>query len=368
MANDSPTYCGYARLALASVEAKDGDPEKALALVERSMADFQAAGEPGDIVMANFIRGQALARQSRDADALAMLDEAVAAWTKEDNARYLALALPVRAAVLERIRRYEAVIADLRAFIAVKDRDNDRRADQRTDLIREQFEAERREIENAQLRARERLREQEIQALDQVRRWQRMALGLGLLLAALLAILVLRQIARAKRLQAMAMTDPLTGLANRRRMEFQGRIAVREARTAGTPLALLAIDIDHFKAVNDAYGHATGDAVLARIAQECQRALRQHDLIGRIGGEEFTGLLPGTSLEAAVQVAERIRGGVAALDLDDLVPGLRVTISLGVAALDRQDADFASLLDRADKALYRAKESGRDRVEVATAA
>ncbi|MFN7521409.1 MAG: diguanylate cyclase, partial [Lysobacteraceae bacterium] len=70
----------------------------------------------------------------------------------------------------------------------------------------------------------------------------------------------------------------------------------------------------------------------------------------------------------AVQVAERIRGGVAALDLDDLVPGLRVTISLGVAALDRQDADFASLLDRADKALYRAKESGRDRVEVATAA
>jgi diguanylate cyclase (GGDEF)-like protein len=195
-----------------------------------------------------------------------------------------------------------------------------------------------------------------------------MALGLGLLLAALLAILVLRQIARAKRLQAMAMTDPLTGLANRRRMEFQGRIAVREARTAGTPLALFAIDIDHFKAVNDAYGHATGDAVLARIAQECQRTLRQHDLIGRIGGEEFAGLLPGTSLEAAVQVAERIRGGVAALDLDDLVPGLRVTISLGVAALDRHDADFASLLDRADKALYRAKESGRDRVEVATAA
>jgi diguanylate cyclase (GGDEF)-like protein len=69
----------------------------------------------------------------------------------------------------------------------------------------------------------------------------------------------------------------------------------------------------------------------------------------------------------AVQVAERIRGGVAALDLDDLVPGLRVTISLGVAALDRQDADFASLLDRADKALYRAKESGRNRIEVAAA-
>ncbi|MFN9730770.1 MAG: GGDEF domain-containing protein, partial [Pseudomonadota bacterium] len=87
----------------------------------------------------------------------------------------------------------------------------------------------------------------------------------------------------------------------------------------------------------------------------------------RIGGEEFAGLLPGTSLETAVQVAERIRGGVAALDLDDLVPGLRVTISLGVAALDRHDGDFATLLDRADKALYRAKESGRDRVEVAAA-
>lgn len=297
-----------------------------------------------------------------------MLDSAITTWRSEGNERYLAMALQPRAAVLESLGRPDDALSDLREYLEIFKRENARRAEQRTEFLRERFEVRRRDFENADLRAKERLRQQEIESLDRLRQWQNVAIALGAALVLLLFGIAMRQLRRARNLKALSETDALTGVPNRRALLHKGQQAFLDSRRRMKALTLLALDIDHFKAVNDAYGHATGDAVLARIAQECQRTLRQHDLIGRIGGEEFAGLLPGTSLEAAVQVAERIRGGVAALDLDDLVPGLRVTISLGVAALDRQDADFASLLDRADKALYRAKESGRDRVEVATAA
>ena len=363
--HDNHAACGYARLGLAGVEVDDGAPRRALATLERAEADFAESGGPGEPTLVALVRGQALARLGRDAEALPLLDRAVATWTTEGNDRYLALALPERARLLERLGREADAIADLRRFIEAHANDDRIRAEQRTELMREQFDASRREVENAELKAREALRLQEIEGLNAARRWQWTAIALGGLLMVVLSGVVVRQITKARRLRLLAMTDPLTGLANRRHTDYRGNEAFKMARLTGRPFCVLAIDIDHFKAVNDTHGHAVGDTVLQRVGRECQRTLRQNDLIGRIGGEEFVGLLPETSLEAAVQVAERIRGGVAALDLDDLVPGLRVTISLGVAALVRHDGDFASLLDRADKALYRAKESGRDRVEVA---
>ncbi len=367
-ARKSPIDCAYARLGRAGVDAVGKRPRAALRTLERVGADFAEAGTPGEGAMMALVRGQALAALGRQREALAMLDSAIAAWRSEGKDRYLAMALQPRAAVLEGLRRPDDALSDLREYIEIVKRENARRAEQRTEFLRERFEVRRRDFENADLRAKERLRQQEIESLDRLRQWQNVAIALGAALVLLSFGIAMRQLWRARNLKALSETDALTGVPNRRALLHKGQQAFLDSRRRMKALTLLALDIDHFKAVNDAYGHATGDAVLARIAQECQRALRQHDLIGRIGGEEFAGLLPGTSLEKAVQVAERIRGGVAALDLDDLVPGLRVTISLGVAALDRQDGAFASLLDRADKALYRAKESGRDRGEVATAA
>ena len=366
--NNSPIDCAYARLGRAGVDAVDKRPGAALRTLERVEADFAEAGTLGETAMMALVRGQALAALGRRREALAMLDSAITTWRSEGNERYLAMALQPRAAVLESLGRPDDALSDLREYLEIFKRENARRAEQRTEFLRERFEVRRRDFENADLRAKERLRQQEIESLDRLRQWQNVAIALGGALVLLLFGIAMRQLWRARNLKALSETDALTGVPNRRALLHKGQQAFLDSRRRMKALTLLALDIDHFKAVNDAYGHATGDAVLARIAQECQRTLRQHDLIGRIGGEEFTGLLPGTSLETAVQVAERIRGSVAALDLDDLVPGLRVTISLGVAALDRQDADFASLLDRADKALYRAKESGRNRVEVATAA
>lgn len=360
--HDSLVDCGYARLALAGVDVNDGAPRRALAALDQAEADFEASGDPGDPTMVALVRGQALARLGRDAAALALLDRAVATWTTEGNDRYLALALPERARLLERLGRETEALADLRRFIEAHARDDRMRAEQRTDLMREQFDASRRELENAELKAREALRLKEIEGLTAARRWQWTAMALGAVLLLGLVAVVLRQLAKARRLRLLAMTDPLTGLANRRRTDYRGSEAFKQARLSGQPFCVLAIDIDHFKQVNDTHGHAVGDVVLQRVGRECQRTLRKLDLMGRIGGEEFTGLLPETAEPAACFVAERLRAGVEGLDLDDVVPGLRVTISLGVAQMREGDPDFAAVLARADAAMYRAKQAGRNRV------
>lgn len=360
--HESHADCGYARLGLASVEVNDGAPRRALAALERAEADFTESGDPGDPTMVALVRGQALARLGRDAEALTLLDQAVATWTTSGNDRYLALALPERARLLERLGREADAIADLRRFIEAHANDDRMRAEQRTDLMREQFDASRREVENAELKAREALRLQEIEGLNAARRWQWTAISLAVVLVIVLLVVVARQIAKARRLRLLAMTDPLTGLANRRHTDYRGSEAFKMARLTAQPFCVLAIDIDHFKAVNDTHGHAVGDTVLQRVGRECQRTLRKLDLMGRIGGEEFTGLLPETAEPAARQVAERLRAGVESLDLDDVALGLRVTISIGVAQMREADPDFAGVLARADAAMYRAKQGGRNRV------
>ncbi len=124
------------------------------------------------------------------------------------------------------------------------------------------------------------------------------------------------------------------------------------------------VDIDHFKRINDTHGHAAGDLVLQRLAHACRTALRPGDQIGRTGGEEFMVVLPATSEQDAVSVAERLRTAVESIDFADVDPALRVTISLGVAARTTEDS-VARLLATADELLYRAKESGRNRVVAA---
>lgn len=361
-ANESRSDCGYARLALASIETRAGAPQRALDVLSQAEADFEASGDPGDPSMVALIRGQALAGLGRAQEALPLLDAAIAAWEAESNARYLALALPERSRLYERLGRDREALADLRRFVDVHEQDFRQRSAQRTEFMREQFDASRREIENAELRAREAARLKEISALETARRWQGVALVLGGLLLLVLAGLMTRQLARMRRLRLLALTDPLTGLANRRQTEYRGAEAFRLARASGQPFSVLAIDIDHFKQVNDSFGHAVGDVVLQRVGRECQRTLRRLDLMGRIGGEEFCGLLPETANEAALQVAGRLRAGVEALDLGDVVPGLRVTVSVGVAQARPADPDFAAVLARADAAMYRAKQSGRNRV------
>lgn len=162
-------------------------------------------------------------------------------------------------------------------------------------------------------------------------------------------------------LQRQARTDNLTGLANRRSFFEHAEEALSRSRRHGHPLSLIAIDIDHFKQINDDYGHPAGDRVLQDFAGCCNSALREEDLCARTGGEEFCVLLPDTGHDAALVLAERLREMTQDCRPLPEHPALQATISLGVACLGEGDTNFGSLFSRADRALYRAKDLGRNR-------
>ncbi|GAB3732001.1 hypothetical protein GCM10028862_12720 [Luteimonas pelagia] len=176
--------------------------------------------------------------------------------------------------------------------------------------------------------------------------------------------------AQARELRRLANVDDLTGVATRRFFEEVAERELARGYRTGRPSSLVMLDIDHFKSVNDRHGHAAGDQALQALAMACRETLREEDLVGRMGGEEFAVLLPETAAERAVQIAERLRARVGALRV--VLPGgeaIGFTISLGVAIADlarRESLD--QLLARADEALYAAKHGGRDQVRVATAA
>ncbi|MBD0291054.1 MAG: diguanylate cyclase [Thermoleophilia bacterium] len=167
-----------------------------------------------------------------------------------------------------------------------------------------------------------------------------------------------------KRLEQAAVTDTLTGLPNRRRFEESLDAELTRVERFGGTLALLVADLDDFKQVNDRYGHPAGDDVLRSFADALRENLREVDTPARYGGEEFTVLLPETDLEAAQQVAERIRVAMESRRAADVAGGLTVTASFGVAAFPESPTE-AALFAAADEALYRAKADGKNRVAVA---
>jgi diguanylate cyclase (GGDEF)-like protein len=174
------------------------------------------------------------------------------------------------------------------------------------------------------------------------------------------------ELERANRmLQAMSYIDPLTGIANRRHFEEFLDQEWRRARRDNTPLALVMVDVDHFKQFNDTYGHRSGDDCLKYVATEISGALhRGGDLAARYGGEEFVVVLPGTELPGALVVAEEMRSRVERLRiLHKASPHRVVTVSLGLACLRAGESDASDVLvNAADRALYRSKEAGRNRV------
>ncbi len=181
---------------------------------------------------------------------------------------------------------------------------------------------------------------------------------------AVIAAVCLENCVNHARLKQIGLTDPLTGVSNRRYFEQRLMEACATAQRYRRPLACLFADVDHFKRINDSWGHPAGDAVLRDIARLIAVQLRHSDVLCRYGGEEFVILLPDTAGEAACEIAERIRLAVASHPFD--IPS-GVTVSAGVSALEQfAEADLAGmsqqLVSRADVALYRAKQEGRDRV------
>jgi len=162
-------------------------------------------------------------------------------------------------------------------------------------------------------------------------------------------------------LQQEASTDVLTGARSRRAFKDEAGKHLALAVRYAAPLSCIAFDIDHFKQVNDTYGHAAGDRVLASVAKALKDGLRESDLVGRVGGEEFAIILPRTEHKAAMATAEKLRAIVKGLDFPGTFPPIAVTASFGVSTIGEGD-DLDTLLERADQMLYVAKRSGRNQV------
>ena len=196
------------------------------------------------------------------------------------------------------------------------------------------------------------------------------ALSPALVVIALPTVLLVRRFLIFPILQAQSRIDSKTGLLNVSTWESEAESELSRAVRTGNPVALALVDIDHFKLVNDTYGHLAGDRVLRAIAQALTGQSRDYDRAGRFGGEEFVLLLAQTTWEDACTIAQRLRGYVASLDIptDDRpgAPTLRVTISIGVTALARGETyELTDLLAAADSAMYAAKQAGRNQVAFA---
>lgn len=358
---------GSANLAIASVFTDLHRYAEAQGALQTSEADYAVAGDASNAGMIAYERGRALAGLGQPRKALDEFGRAETAFDASGNQRYQERLHQAKAQSLEASGQVAPALAEYKRYLALHEVVTQQRVDQQAQMLREQFDTDRSNLENTRLKTEQVLKDRQVEALQRGRRWQQAAMGLLAIVLGLLALLVIRQLVKVRSWKRMASIDPLTGVANRRGVEHFTGAAMRHARAQQEPLAVLALDIDRFKNTNDSFGHAAGDRVLQHIARTCQEALREGDLLGRIGGEEFLAVLPRSAIEQAAEVAERLRKRVEVLAAKDLPPGLRTTISIGVAQMSPQDSGFADLERRADDALYRAKAEGRNRVVGASA-
>ncbi len=179
---------------------------------------------------------------------------------------------------------------------------------------------------------------------------------------------ICRDISERKRieneLRNLAITDSLTGAWNRRYFISRGKEELARSLRYKTPFALLILDIDFFKLINDTYGHDIGDEVLKSLTQCCRKELRETDVFARFGGEEFAVLLPQISKEDTLQTAERLRAAIAEIPMTQISETFSITVSIGISLFKGQEVSIEELLKQADQAMYQAKKRGRNRVEL----
>lgn len=358
----TPTDRSAALTGLAQAQVKHGDFKSALGSIDRSEGLDGALFNDTDRGVNELVRGEALTGLRHPRAALTHFDKALALLGVAGNPRYLAWLYEARSKTQQALGNADAALSDYRLFAELQRALDDKASRQQGLLVQLQANARQRELENAQLRQQQALQAQRVEALLRVRRWQSVVLMLGVMLLATLTILSAKLFRRTRQLRRIAMIDSLTQVGTRRSIYAAGRSAVAHARSSGQPLAVLVVDIDRFKSINDRYGHPAGDKVLVEVARCCKETLRQHDLIGRAGGEEFLILCPATDRDDACRIAERLLQAVRALRFDAVAPALRVTISIGAASLQDDDDGIDALVADADRALYAAKQGGRDRV------
>ena len=341
---------------------KQGKAAEALPWIERALELFAASGDSESTARTRVTRAKALRAVGRIREAVADLEFAERHFRAQNNPRYLAKVYETLADAQAAAGNWRTAYQTSLAHRAAQDKLEKRAREEQTSRLRVQFDTAKKERENRALLIENAHRGEALRNAERVRSLQRLFILFGAAFVALLAAMALQLLNKGRRLRLLAMTDELTGLPNRRNiLEFLDS-ELRAAQSGAQPLNVIAFDVDHFKRINDRHGHHGGDRVLRAIADIVGRHIPAGARMGRMGGEEFLIVLPGTLAAHVRAVAETLRAALAGANFENSGFGddERVTISLGVAEAG-QDDDVEVLLKRADGAMYRAKGEGRDR-------
>jgi diguanylate cyclase (GGDEF)-like protein len=263
------------------------------------------------------------------------------------------------------LHNYRDAYADLTEYARRYAAANDGERSKAAAVMRARFETDREIERNALLKRELGVSQEQSQRQARTLRWNAIVAASGMLVIALLIYFLIANRRYRQQLVKLASLDGLTGLPNRRRTAELASAALAEAILTDNPLTIAIIDMDHFKIINDRCGHATGDFVLKEFARVGRESLRDSDVLGRWGGEEFLLVMPGATLEVAQACLERMRTLVCGIHLPTSGAGLRVTLSAGLAASLKHGRSLDEMIARADSALYAAKHDGRDLVRVA---
>lgn len=345
---------------------------QALTLAAEAKAELASLNAPDLSTLASYkgllalFHGETLTALQRIDAALQSFDTAQHYLSAENNPRYMLMLYAARAPAEAAAGNFELAHDLLARYIALNKTQQQLAREQQSNILRFQFDSARQQERTTQLEAEKQLAEQHVSTLQLAQRWQYAALSLIALLFVILFSFAVSLKKRNRKLHRLAMTDELTNIANRRRIMMQAEQERVKAIDTGQALGFLILDLDHFKQVNDRFGHDVGDNVLQQMCMTVSAMLRQPDYFGRTGGEEFLIVLPDTGAEQALAIAERLRLAIAAISFADSPQQLRITCSIGVSQYQPDEALNISLT-RADDALYQAKADGRNKVVLAPA-
>lgn len=349
-----------ATLPLAQIELLRDRPDRALPLARESVRLLRGEGTSFRTIAAHATLLTSLARL-RHPDVQSELERALRLENQKAFPEETATLMRATAEAYASLGRFEEAYRSQRRASAVQIQISNAGRDLQTLRLRERYETARREAENADLKLRSETARFELAAAQANRRTLSWALAAVVLLLGGAALFTVRTILHRRHLSELALRDELTALPNRRAILALGEEQIQQCRRGKQPLTLALLDLDYFKRANDTHGHLAGDRVLRALATSATIALRGRDAIGRLGGEEFMLVLPGTAVEMLPTIFARLRQSFAATEIDGLPAPHGLTFSLGGAeAAPGSTASLEALMREADRQLYLAKAAGRD--------
>ncbi|MGQ5525298.1 diguanylate cyclase [Chitinimonas sp. PSY-7] len=357
------TGIAMVRYRLSLILIAQHQPEQALRLLDAAQVEFERDNNLELICLGLLARAEALALGGASAAKVALqaLEKAQALSDRVPSERRQLVMHEAASRIYKLLGRYQDALGELEVWSQTYRSNNLRLNRALLTEMQARFDAQRQQVEYALLTSEKKRHAAELQAGQN----RRLLLWLGLVACILivfaLMLLLLRQIRQKRRFADLALMDELTGAPNRRHIMAYGKGQLEACRAVGQPYSVAIIDLDHFKSINDRFGHEGGDVVLRQFAIACQRALRQGDLLGRVGGEEWLLVMPSTQGAELEQVFFRLREAVQAQVMPGLPAELRIAFSMGAAEMAPGES-FDKLVQRADAAMYAAKKNGRDQL------